>query len=748
MHNLATATKYLFAFFFFSFFFLAGNKLLAQVTSYTIFQPTDQPVTPLYNDYGTGIELGVKFRTTQNGTVTGIRFYKGAGTTGTHTGSLWTSGGVKLAAAVFTSETDSGWQQVMFAMPVPIDTGVTYVASYFSSSGDYFSTQSYFTQSVANGPLKALANGEDGGNGLFVYSDTSAFPTGSFQSSNYWVDIVFDTEAFFWSVTGNTGTNPGNNFIGTVDSSKLVFKTFNKQRASIWENGVVNIGLNDTSSRPPFRVYPNGDFVSNAINNYNQTGSAYKNGIRYHGRLGYLEVGVSSIIDTTVSNAIEQYETSAIILNTDSRGDIKGQLQNSFIGAYNVHLPSANSIRYSMLTGGSYFLSGNLTHVIGGGVYHTISGDINGSLIMGNSQAITKTDSNSGWFGSNNRNVNGRTNGNITGGWVNNIGASAQLTVGNYLTNKSHAATALGNANVNFTSLPYNSYDSLIVNNTQNIEPNALLLSIGNSNSKTGLTKSNAVSILYNGRTQINTTGFSNNLTESNVTPKAALEIVSTTSGVLLPKLTNAQRNNIASADLYNGLLLYNTDSSSFQFYDGTNWKSLMGGGSTVGGSSQWTNAGDNIYYNTGSAGIGTTTPNANAKLDVNGNIFSSGKIAIGTTDMDKIGSYSLAVNGDALFNKVKVKLYLNWPDYVFHGQYKLPTLKEVEEYIQKNKHLPDVPTAAEVEKDGLDVGANQAILLKKIEELTLYLIEVNKKVEKLSQENEMLKVKLEIKEK
>lgn len=126
-----------------------------------------------------------------------------------------------------------------------------------------------------------------------------------------------------------------------------------------------------------------------------------------------------------------------------------------------------------------------------------------------------------------------------------------------------------------------------------------------------------------------------------------------------------------------------------------------------------------------GNVGIGTATPTA--KLDVNGNIFSSGVIAIGTTDANKIRGNSLAVNGDAIFNKATVKLYGNWPDYVFQKEFKLPTLEVIEEYIKKHQHLPEVPSAAEVEKNGIDLGGNQVLLLKKIEELTLFAIEQNK---------------------
>jgi hypothetical protein len=83
-----------------------------------------------------------------------------------------------------------------------------------------------------------------------------------------------------------------------------------------------------------------------------------------------------------------------------------------------------------------------------------------------------------------------------------------------------------------------------------------------------------------------------------------------------------------------------------------------------------------------------------------------------------------LAVNGSAIFTAAYVKLYANWPDYVFKKDYILPPLDNVEKFIQTYGHLPDVPSADSIQKAGLDLGGGQATLLKKIEELTLYLID------------------------
>lgn len=112
------------------------------------------------------------------------------------------------------------------------------------------------------------------------------------------------------------------------------------------------------------------------------------------------------------------------------------------------------------------------------------------------------------------------------------------------------------------------------------------------------------------------------------------------------------------------------------------------------------------------------------------------GRIGIGTTDP---GLFQLAVEGKIGARKLIVKQG-SWSDYVFDDDYKLPTLTEVETYIKANKHLPGVVSAREVEKQGLDVGDNQAALLKKIEELTLYMIELKKQVQSQQAEISSLK--------
>ncbi|MCP9752377.1 hypothetical protein [Ferruginibacter sp. HRS2-29] len=140
-------------------------------------------------------------------------------------------------------------------------------------------------------------------------------------------------------------------------------------------------------------------------------------------------------------------------------------------------------------------------------------------------------------------------------------------------------------------------------------------------------------------------------------------------------------------------------------------------------------------------AGIGINTESPTEKLHVAGNIYTSGKIMVNTP---AVTGYELAVNGSAIFTKAVVKLNVNWPDYVFETDYKLPALKDVEAFLKQNKHLPEVPSAQEIKEKGIDLGDQQTILLKKVEELTLYMIDMNKKIEELAKENAALKAQLE----
>ena len=149
-------------------------------------------------------------------------------------------------------------------------------------------------------------------------------------------------------------------------------------------------------------------------------------------------------------------------------------------------------------------------------------------------------------------------------------------------------------------------------------------------------------------------------------------------------------------------------------------------------------NQGNNFLYLKHSNGnVGINTNNPTAKLTVNGNVL----IGDPATVTLPVG-YKLYVQGAILTERVKVAIVnsANWADYVFKEDYNLKSLSEVETFVKANKHLPNVPSAQEIVSEGLDLAKMDAKLLEKIEELTLYMIEQNKKINKLESEISALK--------
>ena len=172
-------------------------------------QPTPRLTIP------NAVELGVKFRVDLNGFITGIRFYKGTTNTGTHVGTLWSSAGQSLATATFMNETASGWQQVNFSSPVAVTANTVYVASYHTNTGNYAANNNFFASSgVDNAPVHLLQDGVSGGNGVYAYSASSTFPSNTYQSSNYWVDVVFTVGGGGPTPLSVSSTTPVNNATG------------------------------------------------------------------------------------------------------------------------------------------------------------------------------------------------------------------------------------------------------------------------------------------------------------------------------------------------------------------------------------------------------------------------------------------------------------------------------------------------------------------------------------------------------
>lgn len=149
-------------------------------------------VVPALPDAGDGsaVSLGVKFTSSTGGFVSAIRFYKSAANTGTHVGYLYRGDGTLLSSVTFTGETASGWQTANLPSAVPITAGTTYVVAYDAPNGHYSADLRYFGEiGHTGGVLTASGGAADQGNG--VYGDPGRFPQSSYQSSNYYVDVVW-----------------------------------------------------------------------------------------------------------------------------------------------------------------------------------------------------------------------------------------------------------------------------------------------------------------------------------------------------------------------------------------------------------------------------------------------------------------------------------------------------------------------------------------------------------------------------
>lgn len=213
---------------------------------------------------------------------------------------------------------------------------------------------------------------------------------------------------------------------------------------------------------------------------------------------------------------------------------------------------------------------------------------------------------------------------------------------------------------------------------------------------------------------------------------------------------------------------------SQFQGYDGSAWNNFVS--STT---SNWILSGTNVRLSptTNNVAIGLTTPSAtlqvnseagedafrvqvnnSTKIKVNANggtsigvnnssfdapvngLYIEGEVHIGNGARGGSTGYKMAVDGEVICEGVTVQLSGSWPDYVFTPEHKMPSLPELKNQIESIGHLPGMPSASEVEADGVDIAEVQKKLLEKVEELTLYLIEANEEIQDLRTEVATLK--------
>ena len=171
----------------------AGNTVTvkSQACPCSLWPASVVPGSTSIDDSG-AVNLGMKFTSDVKGLVSGVRFYKGAGNTGTHVGALWSLSGTLLGSVTFSGETASGWQTMRFASPIQIAANTVYVVSYYAPLGHYAGDNNGFSMAgVDNAPLHALKDGVNGGNGIYLYQSSRGFPNATWLGSNYYVDMIF-----------------------------------------------------------------------------------------------------------------------------------------------------------------------------------------------------------------------------------------------------------------------------------------------------------------------------------------------------------------------------------------------------------------------------------------------------------------------------------------------------------------------------------------------------------------------------
>lgn len=159
---------------------------------FSFWTDSDVPDTIDSGDDGS-VEVGVIFQTTAYGNVNGLRFYKSAANTGTHTGHLFAMDGTLLGSLEFADETSDGWQTAYFDEPVAIASCTLYIAAYHAPNGHYSYSRPYFDEPYVVPVLSAPTFVDGfGGNGVYNYGGAGTFPFNSFDNSNYFVDVIFE----------------------------------------------------------------------------------------------------------------------------------------------------------------------------------------------------------------------------------------------------------------------------------------------------------------------------------------------------------------------------------------------------------------------------------------------------------------------------------------------------------------------------------------------------------------------------
>jgi len=310
------------------------------------------------------LELGMKFKSILPGNITKFRYYKVAGETGTHTGRLWSAGGTLLKSAVFSSETDTGWQTVTLDTPFHIDSNVVYVVS-VNSVSKYAATNNAFAVAITNGPLSSIA----GNNGVYVYSPGS-FPTQSYENTNYFRDIEF--------VPANDDPSPP-----SAPASLTASNITGNSATLNWSASTDNIGVTG------YEVFRNGTLV-NTVTTTSLSVTGLSGGTAYS---FYVKAKDAFGNSSAASNTVD-----VTTLNTGSITH-GSQLTTSIVGPAGISITSFTTVPGGSFNGTALSGWGSLARTVGAGG-ETIDGFSfpAGTVVLQGANIGSEITVNSGWL--------------------------------------------------------------------------------------------------------------------------------------------------------------------------------------------------------------------------------------------------------------------------------------------------------------------------------------------------------------
>lgn len=510
-----------------------------------------------------------------------------------------------------------------------------------------------------------------------------------------------------WSLTGNAGTVPGTNFIGTTDDKDLVFK-----RGGL-KSGLINLSLSNTA----FGVNAMRDNTTGGSNSFfgSNAGAANTTGFQntFIGKdAGALNTsgGFNTFTGTGAGGANNTGALNSFFGAYAGTANTTGQA-NNFFGYY---AGAANTVGYynnfiGMQSGLNNFDGAENNFVGFQAGFSNVSG--NGNSYIGRAAGHS--------------NVTGHNNIAIGSFALHDVASSSNnVAVGN---NTGRGITTGGNNTIigaNVTGLPAALSNNIIIadgagNRRINVD--------ATGNIGIGTTNPLAKVHLYGENPELFLEGDANSyytrIRIKSISNTGWIDNYGPVGGGLWLNVNSTSNKHIGLGTTPGGSMAITWDPAVVPF--------------SVTGAQSHTGDFFKVNKNT------STTPGVIIPQTVF-SINKDGNVSIGSVTTFPSGTgtnYKLAVAGDIMAEKLKVKLQnAGWPDYVFDNDYRLPSIKELEAFIQKNKHLPNVPSAEQIKKDGIDVGDNQRILLEKIEELTLYIIEQNKKIELLEADRQKIK--------